>query len=48
MGRKMMWASSAKAERELGFEVKPVDAALRSAMEWFVANGYAPAYKARA
>jgi dihydroflavonol-4-reductase len=44
MGRKMMWASSAKAERELGFQVKPVDDALRSAMEWFVANGYAPPY----
>jgi dihydroflavonol-4-reductase len=44
MGRKMMWASSAKAERDLGFEVKPVDDALRSAMEWFVANGYAPPY----
>jgi dihydroflavonol-4-reductase len=44
MGRKMMFASSDKAQRELGFEVKPVDDALRSAMEWFVANGYAPAY----
>ena len=48
MGKKMMFASSAKAERELGFRVLPVDDALRSAMEWFVANGYAPAYKARA
>ncbi|MGI4854051.1 MAG: hopanoid-associated sugar epimerase [Janthinobacterium lividum] len=44
MGRKMMFASSAKAERDLGFEVKLVDHALRTAMEWFVANGYAPAY----
>jgi dihydroflavonol-4-reductase len=44
MGRKMMFASSAKAERELGFRVLPVDDALRSAMEWFVANGYAPTY----
>jgi dihydroflavonol-4-reductase len=42
MGKKMMWASSAKAERELGWRVLPVDAALRSAVEWFVANGYAP------
>ena len=42
MGKKMMWASSAKAERELGWRVVPVDAALRSAVEWFVANGYAP------
>jgi dihydroflavonol-4-reductase len=38
----MMWASSSKAERELGFEVKPVDDALGAAMGWFVANGYAP------
>jgi len=43
MGRKMMFASSAKAERELGFKVAPVYAALRAAVEWFVANGYAPA-----
>ncbi len=42
MGKKMMWASSAKAERELGWRVVPVDAALRSALEWFVANGFAP------
>ena len=43
MGKKMMFASSAKAERELGFCVKPVDDALCAACEWFVANGYAPA-----
>ncbi|HEY5381925.1 MAG TPA: hopanoid-associated sugar epimerase [Acidobacteriaceae bacterium] len=42
MGRKMMWASSAKAERELGWRVLPVEDALRSACRWFVANGYAP------
>jgi dihydroflavonol-4-reductase len=42
MGKKMMWASSGKAERELGWRVLPVDEALRSAVEWFVANGYAP------
>jgi dihydroflavonol-4-reductase len=44
MGKKKMFASSAKAERELGLRNVPVDAALRAAMEWFVANGYAPAY----
>jgi dihydroflavonol-4-reductase len=38
----MMWANSAKAERELGWRVVPVDGALRNAVEWFVANGYAP------
>jgi dihydroflavonol-4-reductase len=42
MGKKVMFASSAKAERELGFVVKPVDEAMRSAVEWFLANGYAP------
>lgn len=42
MGKKMMWASSAKAARELGWRVLPVDGALRNAVEWFVANGYAP------
>jgi dihydroflavonol-4-reductase len=45
MGRKMMFASSAKAERELGFKVLPVYTALRTAIEWFVANGYAPAFE---
>ena len=42
MGRKTMFASSAKAERDLGFQVLPVYHALRAAIEWFVANGYAP------
>jgi dihydroflavonol-4-reductase len=42
MGKKMMFASSAKAERELGLRVMPVDAALRAAVEWFVEHGYAP------
>ena len=42
MGRKMMFASSAKAERDLGYEALPVEHALRSACEWFIANGYAP------
>jgi dihydroflavonol-4-reductase len=42
MGRKMMFASSAKAERELGFKVLPIYNALRGAIDWFVAHGYAP------
>lgn len=42
MGKKMMFASSAKAERELGFGVLSVEDALREACRWFVANGYAP------
>jgi len=43
MGKKKMFASSAKAERELGFRVVPVYQALRSAIDWFRAHGYAPA-----
>jgi dihydroflavonol-4-reductase len=44
MGKKMMFASSAKAERDLGFHVLPVYPALRAAIDWFVAHGYAPAF----
>jgi dihydroflavonol-4-reductase len=42
MGKKKMFVSSARAERELGFRVVPVYAALRAAIEWFRAHGYAP------
>jgi dihydroflavonol-4-reductase len=42
LARKQMFASSAKAERELGFKVLPVYQAMRAAIEWFLANGYAP------
>ena len=41
MGRKKMFVSCAKAERELGWKATPVDAALRRATDWFRANGYA-------
>lgn len=41
MGKKKMFASSAKAERELGWKIVPVDVALRRAVDWFRANGYA-------
>jgi dihydroflavonol-4-reductase len=44
MGKKMMFASSAKAERDLGFKVMPIYSALRAAIDWFVEHGYAPAY----
>src|SRR5208283_4889702 len=40
MGRKMMFVSSAKAERELGWRMVPVDGALRRSVDWFRANGY--------
>ena len=43
MGKKFMFASSARAERELGFKVLPIYNALRGAIEWFIAHGYAPA-----
>jgi dihydroflavonol-4-reductase len=43
MGKKKMFVSSAKAERDLGFRVLPVYPALRAAIEWFRAHGYAPA-----
>jgi dihydroflavonol-4-reductase len=42
MGKKKMYASSYKAERELGYKVVPVYQALRAAIEWFRAHGYAP------
>jgi dihydroflavonol-4-reductase len=40
MGRKLMFVSSAKAERELGWRMVPVDAALRRSVNWFRENGY--------
>ena len=40
MGKKKMFASSAKAERELGWKLVPAEDALRRAVEWFRANGY--------
>ncbi|HZP22639.1 MAG TPA: hopanoid-associated sugar epimerase [Terriglobales bacterium] len=41
MGRKKMFVSSAKAERELGWRARPVEDALQRAVDWFRANGYA-------
>ncbi|MGA3196396.1 MAG: hopanoid-associated sugar epimerase [Terriglobales bacterium] len=40
MGRKMMFVTSTKAERDLGWRTVPVDGALRRSVEWFRANGY--------
>jgi dihydroflavonol-4-reductase len=42
MGRKKMFASSARAQQELDFRIVPVNPAMRAAIEWFRANGYAP------
>jgi len=41
MGRKKMFITSAKAERELGWRSVPVDGALQRSVDWFRANGYA-------
>lgn len=41
MGKKKMWASSGKAERELGWKIIAPEDALRRAVEWFRANNYA-------
>jgi dihydroflavonol-4-reductase len=41
MGQKKMFVSSGKAEHDLGWKTVPVNAALRRAVEWFQANGYA-------
>jgi dihydroflavonol-4-reductase len=41
MGKKKMWASSDKAERELGWKIVPAEDALRRAVEWFRAQHYA-------
>jgi dihydroflavonol-4-reductase len=41
MGRKKMYASSAHAQQELDFHIVPVYPAMRAAIEWFRAHGYA-------
>ncbi len=41
MGRKKMFITSAKAEKELGWRSVPVDRALQRSVDWFHANGYA-------
>ena len=42
MGRKKMFASSARAQQELDFRIVPVYPAMRAAIDWFRAHGYAP------
>jgi dihydroflavonol-4-reductase len=42
MGRKKMFASSARAQQELDFKIVPVYPAMRAAIEWFRGHGYAP------
>jgi dihydroflavonol-4-reductase len=43
MGRKKMFASSAKAQRDLAFKVLPIEDALRRAINWFSTHGYVEA-----
>ena len=40
MARHKMYVSSAKAERELGYQPGPVEPALERAVRWFNENGY--------
>jgi dihydroflavonol-4-reductase len=40
MARKKMFVSPDKARRELGFNPRPIDGALKRAVDWFRANGY--------
>ena len=42
MGKKKMFTSSAKAQRDLGYEPRSIDTALQAAVDWFRMNGYAP------
>ena len=42
MGRKKMFASSAHAQQELGFRIYRIYPAMRAAIDWFRAHGYAP------
>ena len=42
MGRKKMYASSARAQQELDFKIAPVYPAMRAAIAWFREHGYAP------
>jgi dihydroflavonol-4-reductase len=42
MGRKRMFASSARAQGELGFRVSPVLPAMRAAIGWYRTHGFAP------
>ncbi len=42
MAAKRMYFDPSRAVRELGLPQTPVDEALRDAVDWFWANGYAP------
>ena len=42
MSGESMYYDASKAKRELGFAPRPIDAAIRAAVEWFAENGYTP------
>ncbi len=42
MAKHKMYFTSAKAERELGYTSRPVEEALRDALQWFRTMGYVP------
>ena len=42
MARKRMYFSAEKAVRDLGLPQRPAEEALKDAVDWFVAYGYAP------
>jgi dihydroflavonol-4-reductase len=42
MARKRMYFSAEKAVRDLGLPQRPAEQALKDAVDWFVAYGYAP------
>lgn len=42
MAKHYMWFSSEKAKKELGFAPRTAESALKDAVEWYLAHGYAP------
>jgi dihydroflavonol-4-reductase len=40
LAKKQMFFTSKRAERELGFNPRPVDEAFRDALDWFRSSGY--------
>jgi len=40
MSKKLMYYSSDKAIKELGYEIRPAKEAIKDAIDWFIKNGY--------
>jgi dihydroflavonol-4-reductase len=45
MSREAMYYDTSKAMRQLGYTHAPLDAAIRSAIDWFAINGYLPGWR---